>query len=42
MIQWECYAHFIKEALQIFPVCVMLGHRQCGKTTLDMALNKAL
>ena len=40
MEQREYYSHLIKEALRIFPVCAMLGPRQCGKTTLAMTLKK--
>ncbi len=34
MIAREFYQKQIKEALQIFPVCALVGPRQCGKTTL--------
>lgn len=34
MIRREYYQQQIREALQIFPVCALVGPRQCGKTTL--------
>ncbi|HAN49881.1 MAG TPA: hypothetical protein DCQ08_02575 [Amoebophilaceae bacterium] len=40
MIQRKNYIHLIREALDFFPVCAMLGPRQCGKTTLAMAIRK--
>jgi predicted AAA+ superfamily ATPase len=39
MIPREHYIHLIQEALHIFPVCAMLGPRQCGKTTLALAMS---
>jgi uncharacterized protein len=40
MIPRERYIHLIREALNCFPVCAILGPRQCGKTTLAMAIRK--
>ena len=34
MIQRNRYVQIVNEALRVFPVCAMLGPRQCGKTTL--------
>lgn len=40
MIPRKRYVHLIREALNLFPVCAMLGPRQCGKTTLALAIRK--
>lgn len=40
MIPRERYIHLIREALSLFPVCAMLGPRQCGKTTLALAIRE--
>ena len=34
MIHRNRYVQIVNEALRVFPVCAMLGPRQCGKTTL--------
>ncbi|MHA7877944.1 MAG: ATP-binding protein [Bacteroidota bacterium] len=40
MISRIGYTNLIQEALQIFPVCAILGPRQCGKTTLAHLISK--
>ena len=40
MISRKRYTDLIQEALQIFPVCAILGPRQCGKTTLAHSISK--
>jgi uncharacterized protein len=40
MIPRKRYIHLIREALDFFPVCAMLGPRQCGKTTLALAIRE--
>lgn len=40
MIPRVGYINIVQEALLIFPVCAMLGPRQCGKTTLARAISK--
>ncbi len=34
MLNRSHYIHLIQNALRIFPVCALVGPRQCGKTTL--------
>ena len=34
MIARKYFKDLVQEALQIFPVCALIGPRQCGKTTL--------
>ena len=40
MVQRDKHIHLVTEAFQVFPVCAMLGPRQCGKTTLAHAISK--
>ena len=41
MIERKSYQKQIKEALQIFPVCALVGPRQCGKTTLANVVKRS-
>jgi predicted AAA+ superfamily ATPase len=34
MVDRKYFRKLVQEALQIFPVCALIGPRQCGKTTL--------
>ncbi|URW77341.1 AAA family ATPase [Rickettsia conorii subsp. raoultii] len=42
MIERNDYLTHITGALEIFPICAILGPRQCGKTTLAHAYIKQL
>lgn len=38
MIKREYYIALVQNALRVFPVCAILGPRQCGKTTLALSM----
>ena len=42
MIERNYYLKYIKDSFDIFPICAILGPRQCGKTTLAHSYIKQL
>ena len=42
MIERSYYLEYIKDSFDIFPICAILGPRQCGKTTLAHSYIKQL
>ncbi|WP_342170071.1 ATP-binding protein [Rickettsia endosymbiont of Seladonia tumulorum] len=42
MIERNYYLEYIKDSFDIFPICAILGPRQCGKTTLAHSYIKQL
>lgn len=40
MIKRDLYLESLKKCFEIFPVCALLGPRQCGKTTLALEFKK--
>lgn len=42
MIERNNFTFYINETLQVFPICAILGPRQCGKTTLANSYVKQL